>query len=168
MGQTGEGVCVVLESAASVRSVYRIRIGKDLDAHKQFFVKRAKLHFRASKFSMISRWHNMGILGKVEFWAGAQPNPSQHMHSGSSQTEIGGDNPYSRQLSGRTLVPEPRVNRSTRKRSFVKWDFFAPLEATSKAPRAYRNSSSFRVLFEHERRSLQLVRLSALRSREFL
>jgi hypothetical protein len=45
-----------------------------MDAQKQFFVRRAKLHFRASKFSMISRWHNMGILGKEEFWADAQPN----------------------------------------------------------------------------------------------
>ena len=71
-----------------------------MDAQKQFFVRRAKLHFRASKFSMIPRWHNMGILGKEEFWAGAQPNPSQHMHSGSSQTEIAGDNPCYRQLSG--------------------------------------------------------------------
>ena len=47
---------------------------------------------------MISRWHNMGILGKEEFWAGAQPNPSQHMHSESPQTEIAGDNPCSQHL----------------------------------------------------------------------
>jgi hypothetical protein len=58
---------------------------------------------------MISRWHNMGILGKEEFWAGAQPNPSQPMHSESSQTEIAGDNPCYQRLSTKSVTRAPSL-----------------------------------------------------------